>query len=311
MRMGRTMQAYGEPSYWDERYSHESGPFDWYQKYNALAPLLHLYIPLHHRVLVVGCGNSAFSEGMVNDGYKEVVNIDISSVVIQAMQRKYSDRPQLKYIRMDVLDMSGFQTGSFDAVVDKGTLDSLLCGNNSRQLAVKMLKEVERVLKNKGVYMLITYGAPIYRLRLLRDSCSWTIKLHVIEKFMLEAKTEHQTWELTNPVPLDDEGSSVEAVLGKNPDVHYIYICIKAQKPLGMPMLNPTCLSDVAEYQSLALLQSELFWSLFLFHTLYLGLGKITLNGDSNGAVPRIPDTDTDLISFMLVMTSTFISGLI
>ena len=52
------MQAYGEPSYWDERYSHESGPFDWYQKYNALAPLLHLYIPLHHRVLVVGCGNS-------------------------------------------------------------------------------------------------------------------------------------------------------------------------------------------------------------------------------------------------------------
>ncbi|XP_059592734.1 uncharacterized protein LOC100249334 isoform X1 [Vitis vinifera] len=230
MRMGRTMQAYGEPSYWDERYSHESGPFDWYQKYNALAPLLHLYIPLHHRVLVVGCGNSAFSEGMVNDGYKEVVNIDISSVVIQAMQRKYSDRPQLKYIRMDVLDMSGFQTGSFDAVVDKGTLDSLLCGNNSRQLAVKMLKEVERVLKNKGVYMLITYGAPIYRLRLLRDSCSWTIKLHVIEKFMLEAKTEHQTWELTNPVPLDDEGSSVEAVLGKNPDVHYIYICIKVSK---------------------------------------------------------------------------------
>ena len=74
-------------------------------------------------------------------------------------------------------------------------------------------------------------------------------------------------------------------------------------------MLNPTCLSDVAEYQSLALLQSELFWSLFLFHTLYLGLGKITLNGGSNGAVPRIPDTD--LISFMLVMTSTFISGLI
>ena len=41
---------------------------------------------------------AAFSEGMVNDGYKEVVNIDISSVVIQAMQRKYSDRPQLKCI---------------------------------------------------------------------------------------------------------------------------------------------------------------------------------------------------------------------
>lgn len=41
---------------------------------------------------------AAFSEGMVNDGYGEVVNIDISSVVIQAMQRKHSDRPQLKCI---------------------------------------------------------------------------------------------------------------------------------------------------------------------------------------------------------------------
>lgn len=127
MRIGTTMQAYGEPSYWDERYSHESGPFDWYQKYGALAPLLRLYIPFHHQVLVVGCGNSgstlnlrflfflqiflhlsvfsvflsmiaAFSEGMVNDGYREVVNIDISSVVIEAMRRKYSDRPQLKCI---------------------------------------------------------------------------------------------------------------------------------------------------------------------------------------------------------------------
>lgn len=39
-----------------------------------------------------------FSEGMVDDGYKDVVNIDISSVVIEAMQKKYSNRPQLKCI---------------------------------------------------------------------------------------------------------------------------------------------------------------------------------------------------------------------
>uniref|UniRef100_A0A5B7BKG8 Methyltransferase type 11 domain-containing protein n=1 Tax=Davidia involucrata TaxID=16924 RepID=A0A5B7BKG8_DAVIN len=175
-----TTQAYGEPSYWDNRYANEAGPFDWYQKYPSLAPLLHLYITPHHRVLVVGCGNSAFSEDMVDDGYGDVVNIDISSVVIEAMRKKYSNRPQLKYIKMDVRDMSAFQTGSFDGIVDKGTLDSLLCGHDSHQNAAKMLEEVGRVLKDKGVYILITYGAPIYRLRLLRDSCSWTVKLHVI-----------------------------------------------------------------------------------------------------------------------------------
>ncbi|XP_010024858.3 EEF1A lysine methyltransferase 4 [Eucalyptus grandis] len=217
-------QAYGEPWYWDRRYETDSGAFDWYQKYSALAPLVNLYVPREDRVLVVGCGNSEFSEGMVDDGYEDVVNIDISSVVIEAMQKKYSNRPQLKYMKMDVREMSSFDSHSFNAVIDKGTLDSLLCGHNSRQNAAKMLEEVGRVLKDKGVYILITYGAPTYRLNLLKEMGSWTIKLHVIEK--LVGKSDH-LWELTNPLPLDNEGSSAETLLGRNPDVHYIYVCTK------------------------------------------------------------------------------------
>lgn len=38
---------------------------------------------------------AAFSEYMVGDGYEDFVNIDISSVVIEAMQKKYSNRPHL------------------------------------------------------------------------------------------------------------------------------------------------------------------------------------------------------------------------
>ncbi|KAL1321010.1 hypothetical protein HN51_065733 [Arachis hypogaea] len=224
--MTTSTQAYGEPWYWDNRYSNEPGPFDWYQKYLTLAPIINLYVPRHHSTLVVGCGNSAFSEGMVDDGYSDVVNVDISSVVIEAMQNKYKDRPHLKYMKMDVRDMSAFESESFGAVIDKGTLDSILCGNNSRQNATKMLGEVWRVLKEKGVYVLVTYGAPLYRLRLLRESCSWTIKLHVIEKLASEEKSE-PIWELTKPVPLNNDGSSVEEALGRNLDVHYIYICIK------------------------------------------------------------------------------------
>lgn len=54
-------QAYGEAWYWDERYRKEAGPFDWYQKYPALAPLLRLYVAPHQRLLLVGCGNSGES----------------------------------------------------------------------------------------------------------------------------------------------------------------------------------------------------------------------------------------------------------
>jgi len=47
------------------------------------------------------------------------------------------------------------------------------------------------------------------------------------EKLVSGESPEHPIWKLTDPVPLDDDGSSVEAVLGQNPDIHYIYICTK------------------------------------------------------------------------------------
>ena len=41
---------------------------------------------------------AVFGENMVDDGYQDVVNIDISSVVIEQMKKKYHDKPQLKCI---------------------------------------------------------------------------------------------------------------------------------------------------------------------------------------------------------------------
>ncbi|XP_074560503.1 uncharacterized protein LOC141816663 [Curcuma longa] len=81
---------------------------------------------------------------MVDDGYQDIVSIDLSSVVIEAMQTKYSDKLGLKYIKMDVRDMSPFESGSFDAVIDKGTLDSLMCCPSGIANATMMLKEVSR-----------------------------------------------------------------------------------------------------------------------------------------------------------------------
>ncbi|KAL9240756.1 hypothetical protein vseg_014939 [Gypsophila vaccaria] len=228
MSIGGGRQAYGEATYWDKRYKKDQTTFDWYQTYTSLAPLIQLYVSPSHHILVVGSGNSAFSQGMADDGYEHIVNIDISSVVIEAMKKKYSNNPKLTYITMDVRDMSAFQTGSFDAVIDKGTLDSILCGDNSKQNSSMMLEEIARVLKDKGVYILITYGVPSYRLDLLRNSGSWNIKLHIIEKVVTGVRNEDcHKWELTNPFPLDEDGKSLEDVFGKDPEVHYIYVCTK------------------------------------------------------------------------------------
>ncbi|TXG71466.1 hypothetical protein EZV62_000045 [Acer yangbiense] len=221
-------QAYGEVDYWNGRYGREMYPFDWYQKYPSLAPLVNLYLPhRHHRVLVVGCGNSAFSEGMVDDGYEEVINIDISIVVIRHMETKYADRPHLKYIEMDARKMDDFQSGSFDGVIDKGTLDSILVSVCN----VVFVLYFQGIIANRKIFHYIwssnISSKLVERIEHVGDKAPCDSYLSHAEKHSVEEKPENPIWELTKPVPLDDEGSTVQALLGNNPDVHYIYVCTK------------------------------------------------------------------------------------
>ncbi|MCO5569195.1 hypothetical protein L7F22_022905 [Adiantum nelumboides] len=134
------------------------------------------------------------SEDMVKDGYKDIVNIDISPIVIEAMQKKYYTMPQLQYLTMDVLDMSFFEDCSFDAVIDKGTLDSIMCGMGAPCNAEIMLTEISRVLKPGGVYILITYGDPRLRMpHINRKVFGWSISLFIIRK------SSHQTYKIFHP----------------------------------------------------------------------------------------------------------------
>lgn len=52
----------------------------------------------------------------------------------------------------------------FDVVIDKSTMDALLCGDLSFLNVAIMTKEVQRVLKQGGVYLIISYGQPENRI---------------------------------------------------------------------------------------------------------------------------------------------------
>ena len=70
----------GKTSYWDERYTKDPEPFDWYQRYSGIQELLQKYVKKDDAVLMAGCGNSRLSEDMFEDGYANLSNIDISRV---------------------------------------------------------------------------------------------------------------------------------------------------------------------------------------------------------------------------------------
>ncbi|XP_043693846.1 EEF1A lysine methyltransferase 4 [Telopea speciosissima] len=221
---------YGDAAYWDARYVQETGPFDWYQRYSALRPFVNKYIPTSSRVLMVGCGNAVMSEDMVKDGYVDITNIDISSVAIEMMRRKYEYTPQLKYMQMDVRDMSFFPDESFDGVIDKGTLDSLMCGTSAPLSAAQMLGEVSRLLKPGGVYMLITYGDPSVRIpHLNRMLYNWEITLYIMSRpgFQKAADCSSSSKSYLEPIPLTEKGLLPGDFVLEDKDSHYIYVCKK------------------------------------------------------------------------------------
>uniref|UniRef100_M4CGV0 Methyltransferase type 11 domain-containing protein n=1 Tax=Brassica campestris TaxID=3711 RepID=M4CGV0_BRACM len=199
---------YGDAHYWDARYVQDALSFDWYQRYSSLRPFVRNFVPTSSRVLMVGCGNSLMSEDMVKDGYEDIVNVDISSVAIEMMQTKYASVPQLKYMQMDVRDMSYFADDSFDTVIDKGTLDSLM----------------------------ITYGDPKVRMPHLNPSAyNWKISLYIIPRpgFKKPGDCSSSSKSCLEAVPLTSEGMLPHDYVLEDPDSHFIYICRKTDEEVA------------------------------------------------------------------------------
>ena len=158
------MAQYGQAAYWEDRYAKDPEPFEWYQRYDALRDLLRAVVPASASVLVAGCGNSRLTAEMWKDGFAPIANVDISRTVIDQMSARHKDMRGVTWAVGNVMQLA-FADGAVDAVVDKGTLDSLLCGDNSTANGGRYLSEVCRVLKPSGVFFCVSYGNPDNRLQ--------------------------------------------------------------------------------------------------------------------------------------------------
>ncbi|GAB5589104.1 hypothetical protein Unana1_04004 [Umbelopsis nana] len=182
--------AYKTQEYWEERYQKESPQvtFDWFKTYQDLKPTLNEVIPFKEAsILMLGCGNSTLGEDMYDDGYKNITNIDYSCTVIKQMAERCSDRPEMKWLEMDIRDLK-FEEQSFDIVIDKGTMDALMCDRGdvwdpSPELIKEVKAEVDevvRVLKVGGKFIYITFGQPHFRKRHLTRDCWDGIKVSTL-----------------------------------------------------------------------------------------------------------------------------------
>ena len=94
-----------------------------------------------------------------------------------------------------------YENETFDLVLDKSTMDAIVCASHAYRKVAMMLREVQRVLKTGGIYILITFGEPSRR--------------------MLHLEREHLDWDIKHQRLEGEEGSK--------DGIHHVYICRKNQ----------------------------------------------------------------------------------
>ncbi|EFA78103.1 hypothetical protein PPL_08751 [Heterostelium album PN500] len=200
------MTKYGEKTYWDSRYKNNTDSFDWYQDYNGLRDTFSSNINKDGKILMVGCGNSLLSEEMNKDGYKMIVNIDISTVIIDQLREKYKNCKGLEYMAANIME-TPFKDDFFDFIIDKGTFDAIMCGDNLHSNALQMCEEIYRILKPLGKFILISYGEPDDRLFYLeQEETEWNIEVLEIPKpTTSQQKGVHYVYIMTKQEYQDDD----------------------------------------------------------------------------------------------------------
>jgi hypothetical protein len=156
---------YATAEFWEDRFGCMSrSAVEWYASYDELQEILHHVtgeIPeLGHRdasVLVVGCGNSDLSYRLRHsEKYDSVTSMDISETVIKLMEKRY---PNMTFISGDIRrqDFLGDDGSGFDFIIDKGTLDALLCG--SEEDGVAMLSSISARMKDTSTLIVVSNRA--------------------------------------------------------------------------------------------------------------------------------------------------------
>ncbi|KAL3283256.1 hypothetical protein HHI36_006404 [Cryptolaemus montrouzieri] len=154
----KSKEEFSKGDYWNSFFqTRGSKAFEWYGEYDELSNYFHKYIKEKDQILITGCGNSSIGENLYDVGYRDIINIDISQIVIRQMNQKVNNREGLKYLHMDALKTT-FADQHFNVVLDKGTLDALMPDDKEETVKriTKYFDEIQRITRFGSRYICIT-----------------------------------------------------------------------------------------------------------------------------------------------------------
>lgn len=142
------------------------GTFDWHASLRSCEALRDVVLPAAHglapsaRVLVLGCGDSTLSEDVLAaGGCAEVTSIDTEPRCIAHMRARTAGVAALRWEVLDATHAGGLLAplggaAPFDLVLDKGTLDAIVCAGDDA--ACRAAFNARRALAPGGVLAVVT-----------------------------------------------------------------------------------------------------------------------------------------------------------
>ena len=175
---------YGRREYWNDVYATQE-TFSWYTGWEELEPFVRVLVPLESsHVLIPGMGNDATVVDMYDSGYQNLTAFDYAEAGVDCAMRLLGNQrirencstPGVTLLLADARGLS-FKDCSFDAVLDKGTLDAIyLSGGKDKDLAAKHLdmavSELGRVVMKGGVVVSVT-AVCVDQVRKAFESSHW------------------------------------------------------------------------------------------------------------------------------------------
>ena len=161
---------YSSQGFWEQRYANKpkGGVCEWYFSLETLLPLMRSANLLSEEeedgkrtidVLEIGCGDApllpALPLGMARG---RRVAIDFSAHVIEKLLKEAPSSSSCEFLVEDARRMRTFAAHSFDLLIDKGTLDAMLCdprlgARNVRQI----FQQVTRIMRPTGAFLIVSH----------------------------------------------------------------------------------------------------------------------------------------------------------
>lgn len=105
---------FGE-AYWNNRYQENTTQWDLGQVSPPIKAYIDQLTNKNIRILIPGCGNTYEAAYLSQQGFTDITVIDIAPLLVEQLQKKFAETPQIKVVLGDFFELEG----KFDLILEQ------------------------------------------------------------------------------------------------------------------------------------------------------------------------------------------------